>query len=433
MLKKISRFFSPKEKDTPPKARKAWNLASIALLNILLLANPSLSRADNNICDNSPTISEQTSTIAETTQTQLIENLLDTKQNINLEEIIEKAKQQNISIDWMSSIIDILRKLWIDYSFNFRKEILYWILGWEWVYKWSIDQNMWMIQKLNDKLKESSPLEEIKNSDESNNKIKSTSIKIQDLPAIWTKISYLSKTNNKISEGKILEIDNNAEGIKVIIETLNSSWKKTQFAVSYKSMEDLSNHIKLANQPEEELKQDNDLKDTFTFTEKRNQPEEELNQDENLKDNFEFLKIANHSKKAFIDWLAPIVEDVKEEMWMDHFPTSFVIAAWALESWWWKSKSAQKNNNIFWIMTKQSKLKEFETHEDSVRFYIKLLSKSRLYRNFQRALSQKNIPIEKRIPTMAHSLNDIYAQGTTNYATKLIAIIKQNNLLSIDS
>ncbi|MFZ5341772.1 MAG: hypothetical protein ACOZBL_04470 [Patescibacteria group bacterium] len=62
-------------------------------------------------------------------------------------------------------------------------------------------------------------------------------------------------------------------------------------------------------------------------------------------------------------------------------------------------------------MTSKGKLRKFSDYKSAVEFFITLLSNGKHYRQFQNALAQKNVPLNKRLKLMTAALNNRYAQG----------------------
>ena len=124
-------------------------------------------------------------------------------------------------------------------------------------------------------------------------------------------------------------------------------------------------------------------------------------------------------------------------------PQSIVIAQAAMESAWGTSRFIKEANNIFgmWSINKNEPripaaekrngtktiwLKKFDTLEDSIRAYYKLLATSKAYKQFRITRFQTDNPYE-----IAKKLNH-YSELGEKYTKEVISIIKYNELTQYD-
>ena len=124
-------------------------------------------------------------------------------------------------------------------------------------------------------------------------------------------------------------------------------------------------------------------------------------------------------------------------------PISIVLAQAAMESGWATSRFFREANNIFgmWSVDKNEPrvaagekrggtrtvwLRKFETIEDSVRAYYRLLAKGGAYKEF-RALR-----LHTDDPYLLVEKLDRYSEIGANYTKELVQVIRYNNLTKYD-
>lgn len=133
------------------------------------------------------------------------------------------------------------------------------------------------------------------------------------------------------------------------------------------------------------------------------------------------------SVQKFLDWFVPKMDAVMSEFpnFAYDLPKSLIVAQAGLESGWGSSYSAKNRRNLFGLTDGRGSLRTFDTVEDSIRTYVRTLSRHPAYADFRDKLGKVSV-FELTNELEAYADNPEYSQ-------RLKQVIRSQELHRLDA
>lgn len=339
------------------------------------------------------------------------------------------------------SVIDFLKWIWISDPNMARRKIIYRELKQKFdplnkndVYKWTIEQNRYIIDTITGIIKSKKDI--------SNLDLLNSTTEFQLWLVFWIDfpmIKYKASSWN-VFDGEVLSSCIDKDWLyKMTIRIFRDNGLSTVFTKSFESQEKIFGSVSFVNDSELQnysfingfAESSKKMLDILTLYSLSNLSKKwSWNVAESPKTNLSKSKNAQWNKKVFLSWFSWIVDSVKQSSWIDQIPTSLVLAQWVKESWWWTDQFAQKANNYLWMLDSKWRLLKFESVEESIKYYLELLTSKKCYKKFQRVLD-KPIWIREKINQLTTALDWVYAEWDW-YSQSLKILIAWNDLYKYD-